>query len=59
VEAWNWEKYVIIYEDDESLSRLQDIIKESIPPRRQALLRQLPEEGDDYRLLTVNSITSI
>jgi hypothetical protein len=48
VEAFHWEEYAIIYEDNESLFRLQDVLKGSTPPKRKALVKQLPE-GDDYR----------
>jgi hypothetical protein len=48
IEAWGWDKYFVIYEDNESLVRLQDILKESDPEGRQAFVKQLPPD-DDYR----------
>ncbi|CAL8109948.1 unnamed protein product [Orchesella dallaii] len=50
VEAFAWETYVIIYENNERLYTLQDLIKASTPNTRKAVLKQLPE-GDDYRSL--------
>jgi hypothetical protein len=50
ITAWGWDKYIIIYDDDESLIRLQDILKDSEPSRRQAFVKQLPPDGD-YRLV--------
>ncbi|XP_021964384.2 glutamate receptor ionotropic, kainate 2 isoform X2 [Folsomia candida] len=50
ITAWGWEKYIIIYDDDESLIRLQDILKDSEPSRRQVFVKQLPPDGD-YRPL--------
>ena len=48
IEAWGWNRYVVIYENNESLVRLQDILKASHPETRQATVKQLPP-GDDYR----------
>lgn len=50
MEAFGWSEYVIIYENNERLYTLQDLIKSSNPLFRRALLKQLPE-GDDYRHL--------
>lgn len=41
---------MIIYENNERLYTLQDLIKSSNPPIRNSILKQLPE-GDDYRPL--------
>ncbi|CAG7824227.1 unnamed protein product [Allacma fusca] len=46
VEAFAWDKYVIIYEDEDSLFKLQDLIKGSVPPRRNAILKLLPPSQD-------------
>ncbi|CAL8109951.1 unnamed protein product [Orchesella dallaii] len=50
VTAWGWDKYIVIYENHESLIRLQEILKESNPSSRQAFVKQLPPD-DDYRPL--------
>lgn len=46
MEAYGWTNYVILYEDDNSLVRLQDLIKATQPPKRGASMRQLPTDGD-------------
>ncbi|CAG7824228.1 unnamed protein product [Allacma fusca] len=46
VEAFSWDRYVIIYEDEDSLFKLQDLIKGSAPPKRGVILKQLPPSQD-------------
>ncbi|XP_021964381.1 glutamate receptor ionotropic, kainate 2 isoform X1 [Folsomia candida] len=48
VESYGWVEYVILYENNESLFRLQDLIKATQPPARKASLRQLSPD-DDFR----------
>ena len=46
MDAFHWDNYAIIYEDEDSLYKLQDLIKGIAPPKRQALLRQMPPSLD-------------
>ncbi|CAG7816694.1 unnamed protein product, partial [Allacma fusca] len=50
IEAWGWKNCVVIYENNESLIRLQDILRASNPDGRQVTVKQLPP-GEDYRPL--------
>ncbi len=58
VEVWNWEKYVILYDGDQSLFKLQDLIKSSVPSKRQVILRKL-SANNDFRWGSVFSLTSL
>lgn len=59
----DWKSYTILYEDYDSLIRLQEVFKaheglshlEGYPP---FTVRQLPSEDDDYRYVRVHTIAS-
>lgn len=48
VRGWNWKSFTVLYEDEEGLMRLQDVIQLSTTPIYKVIVRQLPE-SDDYR----------
>ena len=48
VEAFGWESYFVIHDGEDGLFKIQDILKASNPPRRQAIVRRLPH-GNNYR----------
>lgn len=49
VKGWNWKSFTVLYEDEEGLMRLQDVIQLSTVPNYKVIVRQLPE-SNDYRL---------
>ncbi|KAL0275564.1 UNVERIFIED_CONTAM: hypothetical protein PYX00_003378 [Menopon gallinae] len=50
VKAWGWKSFTIIYESNEGLVRLQELLKAHGPTEFPISVRQL-SEGDDYRPL--------
>lgn len=50
VKAWGWKSFTIIYENNEGLVRLQELLKAHGPSEFPISVRQL-SEGDDYRPL--------
>ncbi|XP_063982434.1 glutamate receptor ionotropic, kainate 1 isoform X2 [Diachasmimorpha longicaudata] len=50
VKAWGWKSFTIIYESNEGLVRLQELLKAHGPSDFPIAVRQLTE-GDDYRPL--------
>ncbi|XP_043279379.1 glutamate receptor ionotropic, kainate 2 isoform X2 [Venturia canescens] len=50
VRAWGWKSFTIIYENNEGLVRLQELLKAHGPSEFPIAVRQLGE-GDDYRPL--------
>ncbi|XP_044738243.1 glutamate receptor ionotropic, kainate 2 isoform X2 [Chrysoperla carnea] len=50
VKAWNWKSFTIIYENNEGLVRLQELLKAHGPSEFPITVRQLGE-GTDYRPL--------
>lgn len=48
VRAWNWRSFTIIYENNEGLVRLQELLKAHGPSEFPIAVRQLGE-GTDYR----------
>ncbi|KAK0092566.1 hypothetical protein PV326_001143, partial [Microctonus aethiopoides] len=48
VKAWGWKSFTIIYENNEGLVRLQELLKAHGPSEFPIAVRQLGE-GDDYR----------
>ncbi|KAK0084291.1 hypothetical protein PV325_007314 [Microctonus aethiopoides] len=50
VKAWGWKSFTIIYENNEGLVRLQELLKAHGPSEFPIAVRQLGE-GDDYRPL--------
>ncbi|XP_011304729.1 glutamate receptor ionotropic, kainate 2 isoform X3 [Fopius arisanus] len=50
VKAWGWKSFTIIYENNEGLVRLQELLKAHGPSDFPIAVRQL-SEGDDYRPL--------
>lgn len=48
VKAWGWKSFTIIYESNEGLVRLQELLKAHGPTEFPISVRQL-SEGDDYR----------
>lgn len=56
VHAWGWKSFTIIYENNEGLVRLQELLKAHGPSEFPIAVRQLGE-GSDYRyayILTYN-----
>ncbi|GLG96199.1 Ionotropic receptor 25a, partial [Gryllus bimaculatus] len=50
VRAWGWRSFTIVYESNEGLVRLQELLKAHGPSEFPIAVRQLPE-GGDYRPL--------
>lgn len=48
VRAWGWKSFTIIYETNEGLVRLQELLKAHGPSEFPIAVRQLPDDGD-YR----------
>lgn len=48
VHAWGWKSFTIIYENNEGLVRLQELLKAHGPSEFPIAVRQLGE-GSDYR----------
>jgi hypothetical protein len=53
VRAWGWRSFTIIYENNEGLVRLQELLKAHGPSEFPIAVRQLGE-GTDYRYVTPN-----
>lgn len=52
ITAWGWDKYIIVYENHESLIRLKEILHQSnIYNGRHVRVKQLPLNSDDYKPL--------
>jgi ionotropic kainate glutamate receptor 2 len=51
VRAWGWRSFTIIYESNEGLVRLQELLKAHGPSEFPITVRQLGE-GSDYRYVT-------
>ncbi|XP_056638599.1 glutamate receptor ionotropic, kainate 2-like isoform X1 [Diorhabda sublineata] len=50
IAAWGWQNFVILYENNESLQRVGEIIKLFNPRKNRIVLRQLNiQSGGDYR----------
>jgi hypothetical protein len=52
VRAWNWRSFTIIYENNEGLVRLQELLKAHGPSEFPIAVRQLGE-GTDYRYVAL------
>lgn len=52
VRAWGWRSFTIIYETNEGLVRLQELLKAHGPSEFPIAVRQLPDDGD-YRYVDV------
>lgn len=52
VKAWGWKSFTIIYENNEGLVRLQELLKAHGPYEFPITVRQLGE-GNDYRLYQI------
>ena len=50
VRAWGWRSFTIVYENNEGLVRLQELLKAHGPSEFPIAVRQLGE-GTDYRLV--------
>lgn len=50
VRAWGWKSFTIIYETNEGLVRLQELLKAHGPSEFPIAVRQLPDDGD-YRYM--------
>jgi len=48
VKAWGWKSFTIIYENNEGLVRLQELLKAHGPSEFPITVRQL-SEGSEYR----------
>jgi glutamate receptor, ionotropic, invertebrate len=48
VKAWGWKTFTIVYETDEGLVRIQELLKAHGPTEFPIAVRQL-SEGNDYR----------
>ncbi|KAJ8921823.1 hypothetical protein NQ315_008455 [Exocentrus adspersus] len=46
IETWGWRDFVILYENDESLQRVGELLKNFVPNTHRMVIRQLK---DDYR----------
>ena len=46
--SYNWKSFTLVYEDEESLIRLQDLMHVSTMPGYKVTFRVLPR-NDDYR----------
>ena len=46
--GWNWKTFTILYEDEDGLIRLQELLQLSNTPGYKVIVRQLPA-SDDYR----------
>lgn len=50
VMGWSWKSFTILYEDEDGLIRLQDLLQLSTTPGYKVIVRQLPAY-EDYRLV--------
>lgn len=50
VKAWGWKSFTIIYENNDGLVRLQELLKAHGPSKFPITVRQLSDSGD-YRLI--------
>jgi len=48
VQEYNWKSFTILYQDEDGLIRLEDLLHMSKMPGYKVLARQLPTSGD-YR----------
>jgi hypothetical protein len=48
VQGWKWKSFTVLYEDEEGLIRLEDLLQLSTMPGYRVIVRQLPS-SDDYR----------
>ena len=46
--GWKWKTFTVLYEDEDGLIRLQELLQLSITPGYKIIVRQLPN-SDDYR----------
>ncbi|XP_046464667.1 glutamate receptor ionotropic, kainate 2-like [Daphnia pulex] len=50
INGWKWKTFTVLYEDEDGLIRLQELLQLSITPGYKIIIRQLPD-SDDYRPL--------
>lgn len=48
INGWKWKTFTVLYEDEDGLIRLQELLQLSITPGYKIIIRQLPD-SDDYR----------
>ena len=48
INGWKWKTFTVLYEDEDGLIRLQELLQLSITPGYKIIVRQLPS-SDDYR----------
>ena len=48
IECFNWKSYTILYEDNQGLVRLQELLKSPTQSDVKIVVRQLPQD-EDYR----------
>ncbi|KAJ8927386.1 hypothetical protein NQ314_020161 [Rhamnusium bicolor] len=44
IEAWGWKDFVILYENNESLQRVGELLKIFVPTKHRIVIRQLSSE---------------